>query len=404
MAFIDIFFLFDRNLRYWDSLLSPLTIRTESVMDPVVQKEPWPRFTGSSAWMIGLAIVSYILYALILNAKYALFLMLALCIHEMGHVLAMWYYGLKVRGIYAIPLLGAVVFSKDSAPSYMATSVIALMGPGLGYAGAAATYILYWITGIPLIAGMAGWMVLLNLMNLLPIVPFDGGQVWTIILSRFSRPVRAILIGIPLVWIGYYVYKAHMPVLWLVYALSPLVIGIKLYVHVWRARDRRRILHALCDAIGAENTSVPVIRARIDRLMIEIWEYTRRGFVHPLFLTRDFEEQYRRAMKYPGKLTQDAAFRLSLTNIARRQRRVLKWRNKIFDVTAYAELDAGVNSPFYNSSLVYYLDDPPEHEPITRIQLVMAITGYGLLVFGLLSLFWQVNRVPHAFEELFKIM
>lgn len=373
-------------------------------MDPVVRKEPWPRFTGSPAWMIGLAVVSYVLYALILNAKYALFIMCALYIHEMGHVWAMWYYSLKVRGIYAIPLLGAVVFSKDAAPNKMATIIIALMGPGWGYAGAALTYILYSITHIPLIAGLAGWMVMLNLMNLLPIVPFDGGQVWKTILSRFTKPVRVVLMGIPLLWIGYYVYKAHMPVLWLVYALSPLTIGIIALAHAWRARDRRRILRALRDAVGAEDATVPAIRARIDRLLIEIYEYSRRGFLHPLFLTRDFEEQPLKAIKNPGTLTQESAFRQTLTKIACRQCLVFRWRKKIFCATTYTELDSGKDSPFYTSALVYYLEDPPEHEPITRIQVVTALVGYGLLTFGLLSLLWQINRVPHAFEELLKIM
>jgi putative peptide zinc metalloprotease protein len=69
-----------------------------------------------------------------------------LVIHECGHLRCMKQYGLKTRGIYLIPLLGAAAVAEDAFPSRRAEATIALAGPLTGAVLAAGTG---WCTSPP---------------------------------------------------------------------------------------------------------------------------------------------------------------------------------------------------------------------------------------------------------------
>jgi len=83
----------------------------------------------------------------------------------------------ETRGIYLIPLLGAAAVAEDNFPSRRAEATIALAGPLTGAVLAAGTGLLYFATRNGAFAAAAGWMALINLFNLLPVVPLDGGRV-----------------------------------------------------------------------------------------------------------------------------------------------------------------------------------------------------------------------------------
>jgi Zn-dependent protease len=120
---------------------------------------------------------SFAAYGVLFSWQFAAVLITSLFVHECGHIWAMKRHGLRTKGVYFIPLLGAAAVSEDAFPSRKAEVEIALMGPLWGFGLALATYALYLATGSVLIASLAGWMAMLNLFNLLPINPLDGGRV-----------------------------------------------------------------------------------------------------------------------------------------------------------------------------------------------------------------------------------
>lgn len=126
----------------------------------------------------GLAATSMISYSLLFTWEFAAMIMLMLFVHESGHVWAMNRYGMKTKGIYFIPFVGGAAVAEDEFPTRSAEVVVAIMGPIWGLALAVATGVVWIVTDSPLFAAGASWMALINLFNLLPINPLDGGRIF----------------------------------------------------------------------------------------------------------------------------------------------------------------------------------------------------------------------------------
>jgi Zn-dependent protease len=75
-----------------------------------------------------------------------------------------------------IPFLGAAIFSKSLGDNALAEARVGLAGPLLGSLGAGAVAIVGAIVGSPLLLALAYIGFFLNLFNLLPVVPLDGGR------------------------------------------------------------------------------------------------------------------------------------------------------------------------------------------------------------------------------------
>lgn len=126
---------------------------------------------------VGLAAASLAGYSLLFNWKFAVLLMLAVGWHESGHVWAMKKVGIRTKGFYFLPFIGGAAIAEDDFKTHADNAYVSLMGPIWGLLMAAASAALYWVTGQPMFAAAAGWMATLNIFNLLPITPLDGGRV-----------------------------------------------------------------------------------------------------------------------------------------------------------------------------------------------------------------------------------
>jgi Zn-dependent protease len=124
-----------------------------------------------------LALASFAAYAFLFTWQFAVVIVGMLVIHEYGHLRCMKHYGMKTRGIYLIPLLGGAAVAESNFPSRRAEATVALAGPLTGAVLAGATGLVYFVTGNGAFAAAAAWMALINLFNLLPVVPLDGGRV-----------------------------------------------------------------------------------------------------------------------------------------------------------------------------------------------------------------------------------
>jgi len=125
----------------------------------------------------GLTITSMAAYSYLFTWQFALMVMVSLFVHESGHIWAMKKCGLKTKGIYFIPFMGAAAVTDEMFKSRRDEVYIAIMGPIWGFSLAIATLMVYIFTSDPMYAAVAGWMGMINLFNLLPINPLDGGRI-----------------------------------------------------------------------------------------------------------------------------------------------------------------------------------------------------------------------------------
>ena len=126
---------------------------------------------------VGLAVGSMVTYSYLFTWQFALILMVSLFVHENGHIWMMKRCGMTVKGIYFIPLVGAAAVADGEFPSTKGEADIAIMGPIWGLALAIFTVMVYEITNNAFFGAVAGWMAMINLFNLLPISPLDGGRI-----------------------------------------------------------------------------------------------------------------------------------------------------------------------------------------------------------------------------------
>ncbi len=122
------------------------------------------------------ALVSVAAYSLFFGWQFAVGFVLLLFVHEMGHVIALRREGIPASAPMFIPFLGAVITAKSLGQNALAEARVGLAGPILGSLGALAVAIAGAITGSPLLQALAYTGFLLNLFNLLPVVPLDGGR------------------------------------------------------------------------------------------------------------------------------------------------------------------------------------------------------------------------------------
>lgn len=125
------------------------------------------------------AIVSVVAYSWLFGWPFAIGLVVLLFLHEMGHALVMKLKGIPVGGLIFVPMLGAAVFMKQMPKNAKDEAEVGIAGPIAGAIAASVCLLLALRTpNEPSIwAPLAYFGFFMNLFNLIPIVPFDGGRV-----------------------------------------------------------------------------------------------------------------------------------------------------------------------------------------------------------------------------------
>ena len=121
-------------------------------------------------------VVSIAAYAWLWGLPFAIGFVLLILVHELGHVFELRRQGVPASAPLFIPFLGAVIGMKELPDDAWAEAKVALAGPILGSVGAAACWIAAEATGSEMLMGLAFVGFFLNLFNLIPIVPLDGGR------------------------------------------------------------------------------------------------------------------------------------------------------------------------------------------------------------------------------------
>src|SRR5689334_12902555 len=121
-------------------------------------------------------LVSVAAYSLIWGWTFAVGFVLLLLVHELGHVIQLRREGVKASAPFFIPFLGAVVSARSLGRDAAAEARVGLAGPVLGSLGALACVGLWKVTGDSYWQALAFTGFFLNLFNLAPVVPLDGGR------------------------------------------------------------------------------------------------------------------------------------------------------------------------------------------------------------------------------------
>jgi Zn-dependent protease len=124
----------------------------------------------------GTALVSVAAYSLWFGWTFAVGFVLLLFVHEMGHVLQLRREGIKASAPMFVPFLGAFIAAKSLGENALAEARVGLAGPILGTAGAAVCLAIGEATNSDFFRALAYIGFFINLINLIPVVPFDGGR------------------------------------------------------------------------------------------------------------------------------------------------------------------------------------------------------------------------------------
>lgn len=181
-----------------------------------------------------LMIASLGAYTMVWGWRYAVGFMVLLFLHELGHVIELRRQGVRASLPMFIPFLGAFVAVKERQADVGAEARSALAGPALGLVASAAVA---YMSGDSLLLGAVAYTgFFLNLLNLAPMLPLDGGRV------AGALSPRAWLAGMVLA------------VVLLVYIPSPVLLLVLLFGAVetasrWRSRNQEKEYYELAPSV-----------------------------------------------------------------------------------------------------------------------------------------------------------
>lgn len=193
------------------------------------------------------------------SAEMGLILFGVIVLHETGHWLAMRALGYVNTQIMMLPMIGGVTIGHEQTPSARDRAIVTLMGPLPGILLGASlllgelTHLHPWayLTAILLLA--------INLFNLLPILPLDGGQLLRNLLPRHAFTAQTVLSATAIVLLT--------TIAWFLSEWLLLLFAIIPFVELRQSRNMRRWLGAFLRAAPAAPSSREDEIARIFALI-----------------------------------------------------------------------------------------------------------------------------------------
>jgi Zn-dependent protease len=175
-------------------------------------------FTTSASMLVSIGA-----YALIWGWPFAAGFVLLLLLHELGHVIQLRREGVEASAPMFIPFLGAVIAARSMGDDAAAEARVGLAGPVLGSVATLVPLGIWLATGEEFWQALAFVGFFLNLFNLLPVLPLDGG--------------RAMAALSPWVWVAGYAALIGLTIAF----PNPILILIVLFGgletwHRWKAR------------------------------------------------------------------------------------------------------------------------------------------------------------------------
>lgn len=179
-------------------------------------------------------LVSIWAYAVFWGWAFAAGFVALLFIHEMGHVIALRTQGVRASAPMFIPFVGAFIGMKQLPDNAFSEAVAAYGGPLLGTLGAIGCAVIGLATGNSFWYALASSGFLLNLFNLLPISPLDGGRILGVVSPKLWIVGLAGAVG--LFWLTW------SPIIALIIIMGSL--------QIWSAAKRDKVERARYYSVG----------------------------------------------------------------------------------------------------------------------------------------------------------
>jgi Zn-dependent protease len=141
--------------------------------------------------------ISVAAYALIWGWRFAVGFVLLILVHELGHYVEARRQGLHPALPVFVPFLGAYVAIKDAPRDPWKNGLISIAGPITGGIGSLVCLVLGNANDSDLLLALGYAGFLLNLFNLIPIFPLDGGFIGSSIraLWKYGPRSQAFVLG-----------------------------------------------------------------------------------------------------------------------------------------------------------------------------------------------------------------
>ena len=139
-------------------------------------------------------VASVWVYATLWGFPFALGFVLLIFVHEAGHALVMRQQNIPAGAPVFIPFVGAVIAMKGLPRDAYVEALVGIGGPALGTLGALLCLVVGWLSGYHIWYALAYTGLMINLFNMIPIPPLDGGRI-TPVLSRWVW-VAGLAIGV----------------------------------------------------------------------------------------------------------------------------------------------------------------------------------------------------------------
>ena len=138
--------------------------------------------------------ISIIFYSWLFGPLFAIGFVALLGIHETGHWLMARRLGIATSFPIFVPGLGALINMRRMPATVMQEAQMAVAGPAIGGLASFAVIGLAYLTHSGIWAALGYVGCFLNLFNLLPVTPLDGGRVMTAV-SRWMNLVGLLLLA-----------------------------------------------------------------------------------------------------------------------------------------------------------------------------------------------------------------
>jgi Zn-dependent protease len=158
------------------------------------------KFLIFGALKTGLSMLFMIwVYAMMFGWKFAAGFVFLIFVHEMGHVVAAKWLGMPVSAPLFIPFIGASIIMKQSPRDAWTEALMAYGGP---FAGCVGSWICWYLAiqfEQPWVMAVAASSFLINLFNMIPVPPLDGGRICAAV-SPWFWIIGLVLLGLSVIY------------------------------------------------------------------------------------------------------------------------------------------------------------------------------------------------------------
>ncbi|MHC4083672.1 MAG: site-2 protease family protein [Planctomycetota bacterium] len=152
------------------------------------------------AGKLAVLLVSLLLFTIAFGFSFSfgivVILIAALFIHESGHVLGMRLFKYKDVQVVFLPFLGAATLGREKEATPLQRVIVYLLGPAFGIVIGTLCVFIGLATNVGMLMEFGGFSLILSYLNLVPLIPLDGGRVFELVLfSRISFLKSAFMIG-----------------------------------------------------------------------------------------------------------------------------------------------------------------------------------------------------------------